>query len=306
MRTIRLLGVIPHAEPNDALWDTLGGFKTEGKPYYFEEHKTGVFINGYEIPFSKWDAWINGGVVVIINEEGQDMTNTQSAKIYPALLVAMNEIGAIGKNKKNPQQGYSFRGIDDVLNNLQPALIKAKVFIVPRIVDMRREERQTKAGGVLIYTTVHGEYDFVSAEDGSKVTASTFGEGMDSSDKSTNKAMSAALKYAVIQTLAIPVEGLVDSEKDNHEPAPEKGQPANKTKITTPFKGCTKEQVGAIQELYKQSFTQTDDAHLKQIVKHFTKGIKLSYDEANDLLGHWQARLDEYEAAQVANSDVAA
>jgi hypothetical protein len=142
-------------------------------------------------------------------------------KIYPALLMAMTEIGAIGKNRKNPQQGYQFRGIDDVLNNLQPALIKARVFVVPRIVEIVREEKATKSGGVITYTTVTGEYDFCSAEDGSKITARTYGEGMDTSDKSTNKAMSAALKYAIIQTLSIPTEELFDSERDHIEPQAE-------------------------------------------------------------------------------------
>jgi hypothetical protein len=147
-------------------------------------------------------------------------------KIYPAMLVAMAEIGAIGKNKRNPQQNYNFRGIDDVLNNLQPALLKAKMFVIPRLSEISHEERATKAGGTIIYTTVRGEYDFISAEDGSKVTACTYGEGMDTSDKSTNKAMSAALKYAIIQAFAIPTEELVDSENDTHTPAPKPKKPA--------------------------------------------------------------------------------
>ncbi len=63
----------------------------------------------------------------------------ETPKIYAAMLNAMIEIGAIGKNRKNPQQGYQFRGIDDVLNNLQPALIKAKVFVIPRIPEIKRE-----------------------------------------------------------------------------------------------------------------------------------------------------------------------
>lgn len=149
------------------------------------------------------------------------MEEIYTPKIYPAILKAMESIGAIAKTRKNPQQGYNFRGIDDVLNNLQPALIKAGVFVVPRMMDVKREEKPTKQGGVITYTTVKAEYDFCSAEDGSKITASTYGEGMDTSDKSTNKAMSAALKYAIIQIFAIPTEELIDSERDHHEPLTE-------------------------------------------------------------------------------------
>jgi hypothetical protein len=40
---------------------------------------------------------------------------------------------------------------------------------------------------------------------------------MDSSDKSTNKAMSAAYKYVAFQAFAIPVEGTPDADEVAHE-----------------------------------------------------------------------------------------
>ena len=78
------------------------------------------------------------------------------------------------------------------------------------------EERQTKNGGALFYTVVEAEFDFVCAEDGSKHVVRTFGEAMDSADKSTNKAMSAAYKYACLQAFSIPTEG--DNDADAHTP----------------------------------------------------------------------------------------
>ena len=194
-------------------------------------------VNGavrYTVSEGEYNAAVEAGKI----QEGETMDSTAAEKkttrtfsdigypkIYPSMMAVMEYIGSIGKGRKNPQQGYNFRGIDDVLNNLQPALIKAGVFVIPRISELCREERQTKAGGTMIYTTVRGEYDFISAEDGSKVTACTYGEGMDTSDKSTNKAMSAALKYAIIQAFSIPTEELLDSERDHIEPKP-KQKPA--------------------------------------------------------------------------------
>ena len=195
-----------------------------------------LFSEGYRYVVSEgeYNAAVEAGKI----QEGETMDSTAAEKkitrtfsdigypkIYPSMMAVMEYIGSIGKGRKNPQQGYNFRGIDDVLNNLQPALIKAGVFVIPRISELCREERQTKAGGTMIYTTVRGEYDFISAEDGSKVTACTYGEGMDTSDKSTNKAMSAALKYAIIQAFSIPTEELLDSERDHIEPKP-KQKPA--------------------------------------------------------------------------------
>lgn len=123
----------------------------------------------------------------------------------------------IGKGRKNQQQGYSFRGIDDVYNVLSGMLADAGLCIIPRILSRDLQERQTKSGGTLFYVTVEAEYDLVSAEDGSKHTAKVFGEAMDSADKATNKAMSAAYKYMAFQTFAIPTEG--DNDADSHTPA---------------------------------------------------------------------------------------
>lgn len=141
-------------------------------------------------------------------------------KVYQAINAVQAALSAdgIGKNRKNTQgSGYMFRGIDDVYNALSPLLAKHALVIIPRMLARTCEERQSKVGGALFYVTVEAEFDFVSAEDGSKATARTFGEAMDSGDKATNKAMSAAYKYAAFQTFAIPTEGNADADAETHE-----------------------------------------------------------------------------------------
>jgi hypothetical protein len=112
----------------------------------------------------------------------------------------------ISKDRKNAQQSYNFRGIDDVYNALAPIISKHGLVILPRV--MRREvsERMGKSGSSLFYVVVEAEFDFVSSHDGTKHTVKTFGEAMDSGDKATNKAMSAAYKYAAFQAFCIPTE----------------------------------------------------------------------------------------------------
>lgn len=141
--------------------------------------------------------------------------------IYEAIPKVMAEVGAVAKDDKNPQQGYKYRGIDAVMNALHPALSKYKIFVAPEILEHTREERTTSKGGLLIYSVCRIRYTFY-AEDGSSVSATVTGEGMDSGDKSTNKAMSAAFKYACFQTFCIPTEEMIDSEKDSPEPEPKK------------------------------------------------------------------------------------
>jgi hypothetical protein len=135
----------------------------------------------------------------------------------------MNDIGAVTKTDFNTYDKYKFRGIDAVMNALNPAMRKNGIFVVPTVLEHHQEERQSKKGDVLIYTTCKVKYTFY-ADDGSFLDAIVVGEAMDRSDKSTNKAMSAAFKYACFQTFCIPTEEMQDSEQDSHVPKPKEEQ----------------------------------------------------------------------------------
>ena len=127
----------------------------------------------------------------------------------------------ISKGRQNLSQNYMFRGIDDVYNELAPILSKHGLVILPRFVKRESQPITTAKGGTLFFVTVEAEFDFVSAHDGTRHVVRTFGEAMDAGDKATNKAMSAAYKYACFQTFCIPTEGDHDSENQTHAVQPE-------------------------------------------------------------------------------------
>jgi len=139
--------------------------------------------------------------------------------VYQVINKVMADINKTGiaKGRKNLQQNYAFRGIDDVYNALSSSMAAHGLVVLPRVLSRDVTERTTKSGTSLFYVVVEVEFDFVSSEDGSKHVVRTIGEAMDSADKATNKAMSAAYKYAALQTFCIPTEGDNDSENDNHE-----------------------------------------------------------------------------------------
>jgi len=148
-------------------------------------------------------------------------THNSAPMIYPAMAAIMAEIPAIGKDKKNQQQGFNYRGIDDVYNALNGIMAKHGVFICPEVLDQSREERATKSGGVMGFVTLRIKYVFY-AKDGSSVSCVVCGEGMDSGDKATSKAMSIAQKYAFFQVFTIPTKEAAESDpdKDAHQLAP--------------------------------------------------------------------------------------
>ena len=144
-------------------------------------------------------------------------------KTIPAVYGAIAAVQAalakhgIAKARKNAQQGYAFRGIDDVYCAIAPLLAEHGLCIIPRVLSRTCTERQTKNGAALFYTCCDVEYTVAAVKDGSTVTARIMGEAMDSGDKSTNKAMSAAYKYLALQLFCIPTEGDNDADASTHE-----------------------------------------------------------------------------------------
>lgn len=144
-----------------------------------------------------------------------------SSLIYKKMSDVMKEIGFVGKDQKNQAQGFKFRGIDQFVNSLYPALTKHGVFMTPRATSYTQEIKDVVRGsgkqGVDKHVSIMMEYDFF-AEDGSKVTIGPVpAEGLDSGDKATNKALSAALKYALIQTFSIPTEDMAEADLESPE-----------------------------------------------------------------------------------------
>ena len=140
-------------------------------------------------------------------------------KIHAAILNVMREIKPIKKEKQNTHQGYKFRGIDDMYNFVHPLFAKHGIFVVPELQESSREVLQNERGKNMIYSTLNYKYTFY-AEDGSNISVTMQGEAMDYGDKSSNKAASAALKYALMQILLIPTEDLAANDPDFSDPKP--------------------------------------------------------------------------------------
>ena len=151
-------------------------------------------------------------------------------KIFTAISNVMKEIGAVKKESVNDIDGYRYRGIDAIMNALNPVLVKNGIFVVPAVQEVNREERIGKDGSTLIHTLVKVRYTFF-ASDSSAIDVIMYGEGMDEGDKSLNKAMSAAYKYACFQTFCIPTEEFKDSEKESPRAGLRLVKPAGKDDV---------------------------------------------------------------------------
>lgn len=201
--------------------------------------------------------------------------STETPKVYQAIsnvMRAMSKSG-ISKVRKNQQQGYAFRGIDDAMNALSPVLAENGLLVLPRVQSRTVTERATNKGGLLFYTVLDVEFDFVSAEDGSKHTIRTIGEAMDSADKSSNKAMSAAYKYACFQAFCIPTEASPENDADftTHEVAA--ATPAEIAALFAKLKKAASSGTAEFRKVWKSNDEQArlmivqDDAKMAELQK---------------------------------------
>ena len=136
--------------------------------------------------------------------------------IYGKIANIIKETKAISKTEKNQQQGFKFRGIDNVMNELHELFSKNDVFILQEVQNFTTENRITKSGGTNTFTRATIKFKYMTT-DGSCVETTNVGEAMDSGDKGMNKAMSIALKYSLLQMFLIPTEESKDPDLNTPE-----------------------------------------------------------------------------------------
>lgn len=146
----------------------------------------------------------------------KDPATTAEPMIFQRMTAILGELPALGKSAFNEQQRFHYRSHDDVLNALNPLLAKHGVFVVPLVLDRLPAQRTTRGGGIMYEVNLHVQYTFY-ASDGSAVRASAWGEGTDSGDKATNKAMTMAFKNVLAQAFAISTADTIDADGQTPE-----------------------------------------------------------------------------------------
>lgn len=135
--------------------------------------------------------------------------------VHQAFAQVMADVRAIEKNDRNQQQGFTFRGIDAVMQAVGPALRTHGVVIVPAAEELKSETYQTSKGTMMRNVTVTMRYQ-VFGPAGDSFEGRTFGEAADSGDKAVTKAQSVAYRTFLLQALTVPT-GDPDPDADTHE-----------------------------------------------------------------------------------------
>jgi hypothetical protein len=164
-----------------------------------------------------------------------------SSLIHQKLAIIASKVGAVAKHSENKDDKYKFRSIYDIYNQLQPIFKAEGVFIVPRILESAESIVATNKGRAF-RVKVKVEWMF-SCTDGTFISAVGQGEGIDSSDKATNKAMTASLKYLLIYMFLIPTipyDTDADFTSPTIEPFEPRAEPPKTLLAMAEHKGLTR------------------------------------------------------------------
>ena len=148
--------------------------------------------------------------------------------------------------------------------------------MAPTVLSRASEDRTTAKGGAMQCVTLSVEYRFFHA-DGSSISCTVMGEGRDTSDKATNKAMAVAHKYALLQTFCIPTEDIGQDDPDAETPEPVQPRqdarppvmsgPVDFDKVRAELARMTTEE--ELQEYWKKVRVEKEHRHFNQLSRLF-------------------------------------
>lgn len=206
--------------------------------------------------------------------------------IQQALGKVTKALKAVPKGDRNKDQGYNFRGIDSVMTALHPHLADAGVVITPMVENVTYDSYSTRKGTEMRVAVVTVRYRFHGPA-GDYVDAVVVGEASDTADKATNKALSAAFKYALVQTFTLPTDES-DADSETHERAPQHTpRPQAPAKVPP-----STEQVAEAHQALRDAWSLPDDPDTREAFHDSLKRLLASYDGK-------PTKLDQLSASQV-------
>lgn len=150
----------------------------------------------------------------------------EDRKLVKKLAEVMAIIKYIQKTGHNKFHNYRYVTEADVAERVREELSSRHIMLIPNVVDHQWREHTTAKGSREYITTLKMEFTFHDGETGETITFNMVGEGQDSGDKGSYKAMTGAEKYALMKAFLIPTgddpeadEG-TDAKNSSKPPAP--------------------------------------------------------------------------------------
>jgi len=148
-----------------------------------------------------------------------NIDETKKLNVYEKMLLITEELGRVSKNLSVGfgKSSYKAVGEADVLAAVKPLEVKYRIYSYPHSRNLLKQEEmistvatEDQNGNIetkdkmTIFIRIETVYRFVNIDNSSEyVDIATYGDGVDSQDKSPGKAMTYADKYALLKAYKI-------------------------------------------------------------------------------------------------------
>ena len=125
----------------------------------------------------------------------------ETRSLHRKLAQILYEAERIPKRGKAPAAmgGYGFVQVGDAADYIRRELGAAGLTMMPTGIDVvGQQDRPTKAGGTMTTLDLRVEWTISDGDSGESITIVSFGAGADGGDKYSGKAMTNAMKYALL------------------------------------------------------------------------------------------------------------
>lgn len=118
-------------------------------------------------------------------------------------IQVMQECSHIAKSGTNSYHGYKYATSSDVMQKVNAAFTKYGIasFVSPSLISL--QEVKTAKGNIDHFATVEVEIKLIDKDSGEEAILKGLGNGQDNGDKAVAKALTSAMKYAYMMSLAI-------------------------------------------------------------------------------------------------------
>ncbi len=185
--------------------------------------------------------------------------STEGFSLKQKLAEVRRRLSYIQKRGHNERFNYSYVTAADIAGAVGDALAELGVVVIPKLESISHENISPNQGYSDRLTRVVMTYTFMDVNSAEELTVKMPGEGRDPGDKGPYKAMTGALKYALLQSFLIATgDDPEDERADGGDHAAGNGKGGSDPVISA-------EQAGQIYELIEQ--TGTDVAKMLEYFK---------------------------------------
>lgn len=139
---------------------------------------------------------------------------TTDVNLVQKLAAVMGDMTAFAKTGKNTGMNFRFVEINEILIDVRPRFAAHQIIMYPTNVQVEKIEFHERERGFSTHVFLNVTWTVTDGTD--SITVASFGEAIDTSDKASNKAQTAAEKQALQKLLLISNED--DNDSNNYTP----------------------------------------------------------------------------------------